>query len=588
MTALCQKQTALHRNHGTMTGMRRGVALGTLVSGMVALAAACGSSGRGNGATTADAGGGDTGADAGAGGEAGSGSTTLSFPQLVHGVGRVDTTAFPKIPLVVATTGATPAAVTVTLDAANPVTATASEAGPSQLTATLDVSHLAAGTHALAATATSAAGQTLGTATGSLVVGNDSLQFTKYAQVGPAYSSHLVLAPNGDLGFTWVSVANGTSHQLYLDYLDGAGTRLLPADVVINDPADEPLTGYTAFSSDDIGVVYNVAQPAGSQWLVKMRVVDSSGAEKVPVMDLTQGEGAFSLAAAGVDPTGFSAAWLHIRPLDDAGAPQPVEIRYARYDMSANKLVGPIVLDSDQPQAAGSTQGPQTLEPLAELGIACNQTVCVVLYSRDVYNVEVELNVAKLFLATVNLASGQLVGAPQPVEATDWDMQMFGQEIVALPDGSFVVAYTAVDTAAAINPITACDSMLERDLLFTVKVDAAGAVQGVPQPVFNYQGSREYPRIAPHPAGWALFWEDQRSECDATGGHIGMAMNVAAPDLQSLLDPYLEATGSIGLPPEYPTLAVTGTSFVAAWSDDRDGMGLAEPEPELFLETYWR
>jgi hypothetical protein len=578
-----------------MAGMRsgdvvRGVVLGALVTGMAATAAACGSSGKGQGATPSDAGAGDAGgSDVAAGGEAGPGTTTLSLPQLVHGVARVDTTAFPKIPLVVATSGTSPAAVTVTLDGANPVTATASATDATQLTATLDVSTLPAGTHALVTTATSSAGQTIGTATGSLVVATDSLQFTKFAQVGPAYSSHLVLAPGGEqLGFTWVSVANGTSHQLFLDYLDGAGARLLPADVVINDPGDEPLTGYTAFSGGDIGVVYNVAQPAGSQWLVKMRVVDSTGTEKVPVMDLTQGEGAFSLAAAGADPTGFSAAWLHIRPLDDAGATQPVEIRYARYDMSGGELVGPIVLDSDQPQATGSTQGPQTLEPLAEMGIACNQTICLVLYSRDVYNAEVDLNVAKLFVATVSLASGQLVGSPKAVETTDWDMQMFGQEIVALADGSFILAYTAVDTAAAITPITACDSTLERDLLFTVKLDATGALQGTPQPVFDFQGSREYPRIAPHPAGWALFWEDQRSECDATGGHIGMAMNVAAPDLQSLLDPYLEATGSIGLPPEYPSLAVTGTSFVAAWSDDRDGMGLAQPEPELFLETYWR
>ena len=28
--------------------------------------------------------------------------------------------------------------------------------------------------------------------------------------------------------------------------------------------------------------------------------------------------------------------------------------------------------------------------------------------------------------------------------------------------------------------------------------------------------------------------------------------------------------------------------YVAAWSDDRDGNGVAQPEPELFLETYWR
>jgi hypothetical protein len=449
--------------------------------------------------------------------------------------------------------------------------------------AKVDVSGLSSGPHTFTATAPGGA-----TVTGSLVVDTGSLQFTSFATAGPAYASHLLPAPSGDrLAFTWVSVANGMTHQLYLNYLDGAGARLMPSDVVLNDPADEPVSGYTAFSSDAIGVVYHVLDSASGHWRVKMRVVDATGTDTVPTMDLTQGQAAFSLAAAGVDPGGFSAAWLHISPPTDAGSP-PVEVRFSRWDTTSQKLVGPLVLDSDQPQAQGSTQGPQTLEPLAEMGIACNTTLCLVLYSRDVYNTVVELNEAKLFLATVDLASGTLVGAPQAVEDTDWDAQMFGQQIVAMADGSFVLVYTAIDTAVALNPITACDMTEERDLLFAVKIDATGKLQGVPAPVFDFQGSREYPRVAQHPDGYALFWEDQRSECDATGGHIGMAMNVGAPDLQSLLDPYLEAPGSIGLPPEYPSLAVTGTNFVVAWSDNRDGMGLVEPKPELFLETYWR
>jgi hypothetical protein len=522
--------------------------------------------------------------DAGDGGDASgeAGATTLSLPQLVHGVARVDTSAFLTIPVVVAVAGASPTSVQVTIDTGSPVTAMSTDA--THFVATVDVSGLSSGSHMLIATAAGGA-----MVNGSLIVDTGSLKFTSYATAGPAYSSHILPAPSGDqLAFTWVSVANGMTHQLYLNYLDGAGTRLLPADVVLNDPADVPLTGYTAFSSAGIGVVYNVIDPATSHWHVKMRVVDANGNDTVPTMDLTQGQDAFSLAAAGVDPGGFSGAWLHISPETDAGVEPPVEVRFARWDLATSTLVGPIVLDSDQPQAAASTQGPQMLEPLAEMGIACNQSICLVLYSRDVYNTEVQLNEAKLFLATVNLSTGQLAGTPQAVEDTDWDAQMFGQQIVALADGSFVLVYTAIDTAVAINPITACDMTEERDLLFAVQIDATGKLMGVPAPVFNFQGSREYPRIAQHPDGWALFWEDQRSECNATGGHIGMAMNVAAPDLTSLLDPYLEAPGSIGLPPEYPSLAVTGTNFVAAWSDNRDGNGLAEPEPELFLETYWR
>jgi hypothetical protein len=573
--------------------MKWGALLLALASGsLVCIAAACGSSG--NASTGGDGGGNATGNDGGTGeaattegGDAPAGSTSLSFPQLVHGTARVDTTAFSKIPLVVVATGTSPPSVSVTLDGANAVTATSTDG--KTFTASLDVSALSSGTHALAATATSG-GRTTGTATGSLVAASGSLKFTTFAKEGPAYSDHLLVAPSGDrLAYTWVSVANGKSHQLFLNYLDGAGTRLLPADAVLNDPNDEPVTGYTAFSSDAIGVVYHVNDPASSHWRVKMRVVDATGAEKVPVQDLTQGQAAFSLGAAGVDPGGFSAAWLHISPPpSDGGALPPVELRFARWDTTAGKLVGPIVLDSDQPQPSGSTQGTLILEPLAEMGIACNTTVCLVLYSRDVYNAQVLLNVPKLFLATVNLSTGQLAGTPQAVESTDWDTQMFGQQIVAQPDGSFVLLYSANDTVAAVTPKSPCDSSIERDLLFTVKVDATGKVQGTPKPVFDFQGSREYPRIAAHPAGWALFWEDQRSECNASGQHIGMAMNVAAPDLASLLDPYLEAPGSIGLPPEYPTLAVTGTNFVAAWSDNRDGNGLSQPAPELFLETYWR
>jgi hypothetical protein len=147
--------------------------------------------------------------------------------------------------------------------------------------------------------------------------------------------------------------------------------------------------------------------------------------------------------------------------------------------------------------------------------------------------------------------------------------------------------YTANDTVAAVNPKSPCDNMLERDLLFAAKLDGNGKLQGKPKPIFDFEGTREYPRIAAHPEGFALFWEDQRSECNPNG-HIGMAFNVTAPDLGSLLDPYLEAPGSIALPPEDPTLAVTGTSFVSAWSDNRHGNGILAPKSEIFLDTYWR
>jgi hypothetical protein len=63
---------------------------------------------------------------------------------------------------------------------------------------------------------------------------------------------------------------------------------------------------------------------------------------------------------------------------------------------------------------------------------------------------------------------------------------------------------------------------------------------------------------------------------------------VASPDLSMLLDPYLEMPSSIALPPEDPTLAVTGTNFVAGWSDNRHGDGITDVKTEIYLDTYWR
>ncbi len=429
-------------------------------------------------------------------------------------------------------------------------------------------------------------GKVTATAKGTLVLGAGSFELTHVATDGIAFGSHLVHDTAADvLDYTWVD--DPGRHKLFFNQLDGAFQRLLPSDVLLNDPGDEPLSGYTAFGPMGIGVVYMVQKPNDPHWLVKMRVVDPGGQKVlVPTMDLTQGQAAFSQQTAGADPSGFSAAWLHITPATDPSNPPPVEIRFARWDTSKNMLSGPLTLDSDQPQPPESTQGPQALEPLAEMSIACNAGVCLVAYVRDVYNVLVQLNEPKVFLAVVDLATGTLANKPAPVEATSWDPQLFGNHLLALPDGSFVLVYEGVDTAAAENPV-GCDDTEERDLVFAVKIDETGKLLAAPKPIFNHQGTREYPRIAQVPEGFALFWEDQRSECDPTGGHIGMAANTVAPDLSKLLDTYVEMPGSIALPPMYPTLAATGTSFVTAWSDNRHGAGLTDDEDEIYLDTYW-
>jgi hypothetical protein len=536
---------------------------------LIALAPACGSNEPAQTSTTSSGTGGQPAA------------VKLSLPQFVRGAARVDTAAFPSILLVIAAEGASPDLVTVTIGGAT----FPAVADGGRFVATIDTTSLPAGPQPL--TVEARVGEALaGSAQGTLTVASGSLQLTDFAKEGPGYDGTLIHDQAGDaLVHTWISVAGG-GHGFHLARLDGAFARLQADDVRLDDPADQALGGRVGWGRDTLGVVYRVAKPNDPHWSVKLRVLDrTSFAEKVPAMDLTAGEAAFTVIQAAADPGGHSAAWLHIRPAADPKNPPPVELRYARWDLAAGKLSGPLTLDSDQPIASGSSDGPQILEPLAEIAMACNAQVCLVAWSRDRYDALVDLNVPKLFVAAIDLATAQVSIPAAPVSAADWDTQEFGQQLVALADGTFRLVYTANDTSLA--PKSPCDETLERDHFKVVTYDATGKVLVAPRQLFDFEGTRAYPRLGELAGGFAMLWEDQRSEC-AANGHIRMASGVASLDLKGMVDPYLEWPDSVGLPPEYPTLAVTGSSFVVGWSDNRHGNGLLDPKPELFLDTYWR
>jgi hypothetical protein len=573
-----------------------------LVAAAVSAAAACGSASKqsasatGSGGSTSSSGSISSGSSSSSSGAGGGAPSPLTLPQFVHGAAYVDTIQYPaSVPLVIAYTGATPDSVDVTVDGVA-VTATPDTGRFIAPIATT----FATGPHAIVATAKKG-GSTVGTVSGSLVAGAGSFEFTKLAVDGNAETGTVVHDVPGDsLLYTWVSVKTG-KHQLYMNRLDGAFARTLANDVVLNDPSDEPLNAYPAVGPTGIGVVYRVSHPSDSHWTVKLRVVDPTGKEVVPATDLTSPGSAFTQQAAGADPGGFSAAWLQITPPGDGGALPPVEIRFARWDIAAGKLVGPITLDSDQPADPADPADPQILEPLAEMSIACNTAVCLVSYVRDIYNSETGMPEQKVLVATVDLASGTLKGTPAIVAgASDPNPEFWGNSLVALPDGTFVLVYqeTLLLPPACTMPLfpapndTCCDdpNNLSSDAFFTAKFDATGALVGSPKQLYAAEGMREYPRIAPHPDGYALFWEDERTECSAnlSDGHIRMSSNVASGTLTSVLDPYVELPSSIALPGEQPTLGVLGTNFVTSWTDARFGDSVLAPMTEQVLDTYWR
>ncbi len=504
--------------------------------------------------------------------------TTLALPQFVRGAAWVDTQLQSTIPLVVEVTGPLPDSVEVLLDG---VSTNATLDGGRYL-ATLSVGALTAGTHELVARA-AVGGSAVAQAQGTIVGGAGSRQLTSFTEDGTALSGQLVLDREADaFSFAWRGKF-GSTHGYWLRNLDGAFRKLTEADRLLSAPEDDVLDGAAVFGPAGVGVVYRTAQPNGLHWEVKLHALGRNGVENVPLLNLTAGEAAFSVVAAGADPKGFSAAWIHLRDAVD-GVTQPAELRYARYDVSAKKLIGPLTLDLDSAAPVGSLDGPLTLEPLGELSVACNESVCLVSYSRKVYNSFVLLNIPKVFVASIDQKTGKAT-SPVGVSLQDWDTQLFGQQLVALPDGSFALIYTATDTHAAVTPKSPCDVTYERDLLHLVRFDAKGAQLGKASVLFDHEGTRQFPRLTPHPSGFAMFWEDQRSYCESDSGHIRMAASFL--DSQGVLGEYRELPNSIGIPSERPMVTTVATNAQVLWSDNRHGAGLFDLKLELYADTVW-
>lgn len=574
------------------------------MGGQVSPGGASGAGGASGGAAGTAGTAGAPGAQAGQAGQAGQTGqgagppkVKVRLPQFVRQAAHVDAATTPQVPLAVEIVDDTPSAdgatfaVVAAIDGIDGCTA---EGAQGKVICTLDASTLAPGPHDVVARV-ARQGVDVGSASGRLVVRPGSARFTSFDEVGVGLDGQLHHDPTGDrLGLTWVDARSG-QHRLYLAWLDGAFERVAggpDGDLVLSAAGDRPLQARAAFSStgDALAAVYRTEGAAGGHWFVKMRVLSPEGGELAPVADLTAGEAAFTPLAAAADPGGFSAAWLHISPPAPGGPLPPVELRFARFDR-ADAAFGPTLkLDHDRDPPPGAKGGTLSLDPLAEVGIACNASVCVVSYTRELWNGLVQLNVAKMHLVVVDLAS-MTASDPKPVAPNDWDTQNMGvasgHHLVSTPDGGFALVYAANDTKAAVTPKSPCDQASPRNRFVALRLDASGAPIGKPAPMFDHEGQREYPRIAPHPGGFAMLWEDQRSYCGKQG-YFRMATGVASGGLDALTTPYLELPGSVGTPPSNPSIAVVDTNVQTSWVDNRVTNSVLDSRPEVFLDTLWQ
>ena len=532
-----------------------------------ALLAGCGSDeaiGGGGDAGTGGTGATDGGVD-GSGGSAGAGQTTLSFPQAIGDKAFVDSTLHPTIRLVIEPVGDAPEKVDVVVGG----TTIVAEQESDRFVASLDVSGLAAGDHAAIASAM-LGGETVATAELSLRVRAGSARLTEFDSVGPTITAtvHHDAARDRALA-TWVDVRDGT-HHAYLATLDGHGAKV-GTDRQVDTGAARTLRVHSALGSDTIGLHYQEDDGAAIRSWFRVAELDGDGLGE-PIDLSGSGSTAFGGAVAW-DGEAYGVAWKQI----DAGE---VEIRWARIHPDDGLVAGPLAVMRTDDANGGSLGG------LGPLSMACSARVCALAYPRKLYNALVDLDLDKVRLAVIDVGAGAL-SSVAPVDATDWDLQA-DPAVTRLDSGEFLLTYTRSDTRlVSADP---CDDTLGRYIVYGIRLDVdAEPVSVAPYALVDEPAVRFQTTLAPYGERALIAWEDQRSQCAPMGANR-LAINVAditAPE-GAVVDPYLELPESVLLGQSTPSLMAVGTNGWVAWTDNRNGLGIIDPRPELFLDALWR
>jgi hypothetical protein len=518
----------------------------------------------------------DAGVDSGADAATDSGNDAgymgaIYFPQAVHNAMWVNPAAYTKIPVhIMAATNSS--SVTLTLDGGTPVPATLSSDG--SWIAQLTVFGLTSGAHTLVA---SAGGST---ATATLGVGTQGMQMTRVANVGNSGTARLLQLAGGTY-MTWADFSDGaeagagggSTADGYIQQVDGAGNFLGTKTSIVH-AGVSTFDARTAASGDGtkIGVLYQT-QTGSSPYNNFIKVVDLSGNDVVPAITLDPA-GYYGSYGGDIawDGSAFVATWR-----SNNGASES-SLYWIRVGLDGTKT-GPVTVT---PLAMDEGQGEGGFDPITPIHIAAANGVSELGYVQYHDETSVTTYVPKAH-ATILSSTGTVVSTAYSGSATDNYWNSEARPFVL--GGTFEELWGGYDLTSSIaNPPT---------LFFGASLNATTYAPSTPVTYLNAPFDRAEPYVVAHPTQNAVAtWTDLRTEADddagnpSTTGHIQLMAATLSPTFQEgteiLFDHarFIENTSELA--------AVTaGTNVLLIWLDERDGMGVNDPKPEVWMETVW-
>lgn len=425
----------------------------------------------------------------------------------------------------------------------------------------LEIGGLADGTFPLDVTATCEDGSTDG-ASVELVVAREGVQLTDYDDAGPATTPRIHRSGDG-LWLTWVARIEG-ERAAWMRRIDGAG-RWVGDPLRLSPGPDDTYYAFTAFGEQSVAVLY---QEPGQPYANRLRILDMAGAERLAPIDLDPPGGTGQPRGdLAFDGEGYVAAY---RVADGVGGE---EIRWLRVHEQTLEETGPVTV-----AVAGASDPIGGFEPFVFVKVAALAGRSVVSFVRDRYDDWLEMDLPKTQVATLS-ADGALLDEQYAGAEAEWAWH-WETRVATLPDG-FLLLWSVTDLT---------DPAPDSPTLFRAASFGADGIlpQGAGSLLLDAPFDRMDPFLLPHPEhGAVLLWTDLRSyeEIPDTGRIELWAAPVDGELTLGTAAVFPHATfiaGSSEL-----NGALLGSNVMMTWEDERHGSGLADPRPEVYVETAW-
>lgn len=398
-----------------------------------------------------------------------------------------------------------------------------------------------------------------------LVLDSDGAQLTDFSEVGTAETPRVFRQDDA----LWLTYTDRSAElaEAWLQRIDGAFRRVGEPIPLVGATEDTLYARTLPGPGRNVGVLY---QSPGLPYSTHFMIADLDGNEVVSPRDIDPPDsGAYYGGDIAFDGESFLLAYKTVDVTSQ-------KLLFTVVNATTGAISGPHVVATSgagtQAEPDGEFLGfsPVSIEPTDD--------GAVLTFTRDLYNEVLELTVPTTYVVRID-KQGEVIDT-RKLTTTSY---LFHRE----------AKLTRVRDEI-ITIFSATDLLDESDnppyLFYSKRAQSNGEFANGPAfTVFTEVDDRDDPFLIEHPTQNAILaWTDHRSytERGIQNGRIELYVAPFSTELETSTPVvFPHARFVAGLSDLNGTLL--GTNLALGWVDERHGSGIADPKPEIYLETAW-